>query len=412
MTTSTLPKELKPIREAARRAIGPLRPTDENSRATKTFLFDAQRTEAGRDLPPYYLVYFLLVDLLGFKNLGRWEKLAWSVPVDFGGEAFLIEHRKAGVGVFARDAKGQEAEAREIVALLRKGVKAAQPYFEWVAGEAVARSDVNVVNHSAPLFHRFEYFLKAYRKKIKEATRRASERHIKKRIVPGGNITIMRMPAVALREEAKWLALAAIESFYSWTEHVFIHLAILTGVVSTGQGVADLAKKDWQDKFKAVFDLNDPATKVLYDKLVAIRRQLRNFIAHGSFGKQGEAFRFHSSAGAVPVVLPHQGRRQVFTIGNGIDFVEAEAIETLAEFVTHVWSQQREPARRYIQDSHLPLILTMARDGQYARAMASVVDMNSFLDALRGGPDCLNRFSASISGASAGVRLPGGGAAG
>ena len=30
----------------------------------------------------------------------------------------------------------------------------------------------------------------------------------------------------------------------------------------------------------------------------------------------------------------------------------------------------------------------------------------------RGGPGCLNRFSASISGASAGVRLPGGGAAG
>jgi hypothetical protein len=29
----------------------------------------------------------------------------------------------------------------------------------------------------------------------------------------------------------------------------------------------------------------------------------------------------------------------------------------------------------------------------------------------RGGPGCLNRFSASISGASAGVRLPSGGAA-
>ena len=31
--------------------------------------------------------------------------------------------------------------------------------------------------------------------------------------------------------------------------------------------------------------------------------------------------------------------------------------------------------------------------------------------AYRGGPGCLNRFSASISGASAGVRLPSGGAA-
>jgi hypothetical protein len=30
----------------------------------------------------------------------------------------------------------------------------------------------------------------------------------------------------------------------------------------------------------------------------------------------------------------------------------------------------------------------------------------------RGGPGCLNRISASISGASAGVRLPSGGAAG
>jgi HdeA/HdeB family len=36
---------------------------------------------------------------------------------------------------------------------------------------------------------------------------------------------------------------------------------------------------------------------------------------------------------------------------------------------------------------------------------------NTIID-LRGGPGCLNRFSASISGASAGVRLPSGVAAG
>ena len=34
------------------------------------------------------------------------------------------------------------------------------------------------------------------------------------------------------------------------------------------------------------------------------------------------------------------------------------------------------------------------------------------VDWVRGGPGCLNRFSASISGASAGVRLPSGVAAG
>ena len=38
--------------------------------------------------------------------------------------------------------------------------------------------------------------------------------------------------------------------------------------------------------------------------------------------------------------------------------------------------------------------------------------LNPLADAIRGGPGCLNRFSASISGASAGVRLPSGVAAG
>ena len=49
--------------------------------------------------PEYYLVYFLLVDLLGFKCYGRGEKVAWSTPVEIEGQHFLIEHRKLGLGV-------------------------------------------------------------------------------------------------------------------------------------------------------------------------------------------------------------------------------------------------------------------------------------------------------------------------
>jgi len=58
------------------------------------------RTEAGRSLPPYYLVYFLLIDLLKFPSLGQWEKTAWTVPVRFRGRLYGIEHRKMGLGVF------------------------------------------------------------------------------------------------------------------------------------------------------------------------------------------------------------------------------------------------------------------------------------------------------------------------
>ena len=61
---TSLPPELDPVRDAARRALEPITPATKQTRADKNFLFDAKRTEAGRNLPPYYLVYFLLVELL------------------------------------------------------------------------------------------------------------------------------------------------------------------------------------------------------------------------------------------------------------------------------------------------------------------------------------------------------------
>jgi hypothetical protein len=47
-----------------------------------------------------------------------------------------------------------------------------------------------------------------------------------------------------------WLALAAIDAFYAWTEHIFIHIAILQGRITTGTELADLAGAEWNVKFK------------------------------------------------------------------------------------------------------------------------------------------------------------------
>jgi hypothetical protein len=78
----SLPPELEFVRERALRAIQPLKPLDSFTQHDPKSLIFACRTNAGRELPPYYLVYFLLVDLLGFKNAGQFEKTAWSIAVD------------------------------------------------------------------------------------------------------------------------------------------------------------------------------------------------------------------------------------------------------------------------------------------------------------------------------------------
>jgi hypothetical protein len=47
----------------------------------------------------------------------------------------------------------------------------------------------------------------------------------------------------------------------------------------------------------------------------------------------------------------------------------------------HLWSGERAPLEIYIQ-SGLPLILTMASDGTYTRAMTSIEEMSIFVDHL------------------------------
>ena len=95
----------------------------------------------------------------------------------------MIEHRKFGVGVFVHDLDRDEAAAVEIVKYINKAAKAAEPYFDWVAEQALHRSALNVVNNSASLFARFSFFQKAYREKADEAERRKDEKIVKG--VPG-----------------------------------------------------------------------------------------------------------------------------------------------------------------------------------------------------------------------------------
>src|SRR3546814_6321250 len=71
----------------------------------------------------------------------------WSSDVcssdllDYKGRAFLVEHRKFGIGVFGRGTDEDERDAAEIVKLIRKAVKTAAPCFEWLASEAVKTSN-------------------------------------------------------------------------------------------------------------------------------------------------------------------------------------------------------------------------------------------------------------------------------
>lgn len=367
------------------RAILPLKPLDSSTEHDPKALFLAKRTNAGRELPPYYLVYFLLVDLLGFKNAGQWEKTAWSVAVDWRGRGFLIEHRKLGLGVFAQDVERDEPAAREIVIRIHKAVRAARPFFEWLARDAVGRSAVNVVNNASPLFGRYALLRDSYHSKRDEYARRKNERVVTEGTAPGGGTWKQTsFPAFPLIAESNWFAISAVEAFFAWTEHIFIHVAVMMGRKSTATEITEMAEADWSVKFQSALGLTDSVAKTHYDRLISLRKELRNYVAHGAFGKQGEAFFFHSGAGAAPVLLPHKAGSRKFKFAHGLSFDAPAALKAMEDFIAYLWSGERSPAEIYIQQSELPLILTYAHDGTYSRAMSSVEDMEEFVHHLSG----------------------------
>ncbi len=161
-----LTPDIVTVRRKAFEALGTIKPASESRLAE--YGHPTQRTMAGRDLPAYYLVYFLLVELLDFENLGRFEKVAWCIPVELQEHVFLIEHRKMGLGVFASDASSHENLAREVVEGINRATKVAQPFFDWKAAQAVAQSKVNVLNRSRLLFERFEYLSRTYRARAQD----------------------------------------------------------------------------------------------------------------------------------------------------------------------------------------------------------------------------------------------------
>jgi hypothetical protein len=326
-------------------------------------------------------VYFLLVELLKFPHSGQEEKVAWSIPVDFDGAAAFIEHRKMGLGVFSEVTPESEAIAEGIVAAVVRGVKAASPFFDHLAAQAISGSNLNVRNNSPWLFSRYTYLRDQFREKMasvkSESLFEVEETEVE---LPDGTKEKSWAVHYSDTQEARWIGIAAIEAFFSWTEHLLIHIAILLGKLKTGNDVAAMAESEWSEKVKKAIDLSSESEmKEIYEELLEIRRQVRNYMAHGAFGKNGEAFAFHSPAGAVPVNIGARNDDSMFSMIFSLNFEESHAIAIMEKFIEKLWQGERAPAKLYLDDADLPVILSHVSNGTYSYAMHSEESMEEYI---------------------------------
>ena len=367
--------KIEKYKEIALKILSPIKSIDEKTKAEKNFLFSAKRCPTTNKLPDYYLVYFLFADLLEFKNLGQFEKIAWSFPIEYNEKAFLIEYRKFGIGVFVNDIELDQVEANEIVNKIIKAVKAIKLYYNYVAEEGVKKSEINVNNYNFDLFERFNYLKDLY--KIQYSKYEKNKGKTKTENLPNGGKVISRLDYQFFKN-SKHLAISVIEAFFSYTEHLFIHIAIIAQNISDGEQISKLIEAEWKTKFITAIPLSNKEENKFYNELLIVRQQMRNFVAHGAFGKNGNAFQFHSKTGAVPVIMKHDKNKNKFEFQGNLNFNDEEVIKLIENFIEYLWKSKYQPVMLYTQEYDLPTIVTLSKNGVYKEAIESMENMEEF----------------------------------
>ncbi len=320
----------------------------------------------------------LLVELLEYPYHGPFEKLAYIIPLEHNGIRYSVVYAKFGMRIEYE--KGGQPE--EVYRLLRKGMKAAKRYYLWRAEQAASTSDLNLTARNVELWDKYE-FLRARSTELFAEFEERKEEHVVENWTNdnGPSGMSIRFPAFQHLTEGQWTHETAVDAFFAWSEHALVHIAVLQGKLTTGVEITDLLRKEWAEKCKLVLNLTDADDKVVFDDMCILKSELRNFVAHGSFGKDGAMFAFHSQVGSIPLRVLDNAAQTEFTFGSRSAGNWEQDYERIDRFITQLWSRDRGPAKMYLE-SGLPTVLTYAVDGTYAEAMRDDEKMTEFVDYL------------------------------
>jgi len=361
-------------RQNALRAISPIsRPISKS--------FSGKKLGAFKCIPhhEYYLIFLMLVDLLDFHYWGPGEKVAYIIPVEYDGKPHSIVYGKFGMSIEF----GEGGDGAAVYKALRKGMRATKPYYLWRAEQASNTSNLNLLSKCPKLWEKYEY-LKSQSIDLMGKFEDNKEIFVTENGYDDeGKFrwSTTTWPAYEYKRQSIWLHEAAVDAFFAWCEQSLVHIAVLMGRLTNGREIAQLLHQEFGEKCRLVFDLNYPPDKAVYDNILKLRIELRNYIAHGSFGKDGSTFQFHSKVGAVPLNIVDSGTSSSFSFSESVSRDWEHDYERIDRFVEQLWSGVRLPAKQYVE-SGLPCVLTYATDGIYQRAMQSEEEMSQLIEYL------------------------------
>lgn len=230
----------------------------------------------GAPLDPW-VVRFFVVDVIGGKDLGRAEKVAWEAPIEMDGILIWFRHSKFGVRASAFGLESQEAADLLVADCLRRFGKAIpvvrRDLIDPLINETIAKGDFTVPN-------KFMYFLGMF-EHLRSLSEDTASRARAAKPIRGDSGLSMSFPAIGIASEAEFEAVGALFAFFGLLEHLLVLGLAFEDFDPESERFDGFLRMNWGEKFKRVVGVNRTEDKTIYDTLKSLADGNRNPAAHG-----------------------------------------------------------------------------------------------------------------------------------
>jgi hypothetical protein len=193
--------------------------------------------------PAPFIVFIIFVYLKKFPFSGKWEKVAWEIPIKFKGVPMMLTHRKFGFMVITYTGSEEDEKlAQEAIYKINKSIPIAEELIEPAIKKQVDIGAITLTNEYHNLRSRYEYF------------REEAERHLSKNDIDDFDIDSFDDSLKAYNAFLKELnkvssyAIAMIDAYFSLLEHILVMVRPFVTLHGIESNLSEFIGLNWGGK--------------------------------------------------------------------------------------------------------------------------------------------------------------------
>jgi hypothetical protein len=355
--------------------------------AESTWTIKENRIKLPSNLRIYhpYIIFIIFVHLKNFKYFGREEKVAWTIPVKFKGHPFILTHRKFGFNIISNE-DGEEITkiAHDAISCIKKATPYAETLIESVIVQLVKKGNVTLENECRTIQSRYIFFRKKAEKEFKQAIKNKDKFKKTERKGKGmiASVTYFEDLSVKYRLAGNNYATAMLDSYFSLLEHVLVLLLPFVLHIKFEEiDLNNFISLNWREKLKITIELEKDANAlILYERLSAIKEDLRNPLTHGYFLKDGNSLYVHMpQVGTIPMNLTKTENHLNYAFFAVHEANFDEIIKTFDEFYDYLKTNPSTMFGMKYIETGLPIAFDLSSRQGYKYSMTDIHHFDAFI---------------------------------